>query len=97
MTLSDIFTTKSVILTAKMPIKDIKQRLIVMNIIRVKSIISTIIGAGLLISSLISRVYLLKITATADTDPRGELLHAMRLTSSTIAYLKPAPTKPAPM
>ena len=53
MTLSDIFTTKSVILTAKMTIKDIKQRLIVMNIIRVKSIISTIIGAGLLISSLI--------------------------------------------
>ena len=53
MTLSVIFTTKSVILSAEMTIKDIKQRLIVMNIMRVKSIISTIIGAGLLISSLI--------------------------------------------
>ena len=36
-----------------MTIKDIKQRLIVMNIMRVKSIISTIIGACLLTSSLI--------------------------------------------
>ena len=66
MTLSDIFTTKSVILTAKMTIKDIKQRLIVMNIIRVKSIISTIIGAGLLISSLISP----SVFAQDNTDGR---------------------------
>ena len=49
-----------------MTIKDIKQRLIVMNIMRVKSIISTIIGA----SALTSSVIISSVFAQDNTDGR---------------------------